>query len=65
MKTRNLLKIFSWEKISFGVFGPKKAKSGSKMKFFKFYENSMLGIFLIFLHEFTVAIALQLTQMIF
>lgn len=40
-------------------------KKGPKMKLFKFFEKSMHGTFLNFLHEVTGHKSLTLTQMIF
>ena len=37
-----------FEKFFFEIFGPERARNGPKMRFFRYYQKSMLGAFLIF-----------------
>ena len=40
--------IFVWERFCFEVFRSKGARNGPKMSFFRYYQKSMHGSFLIF-----------------
>ena len=43
-----LTEIFFSEKLGFEVFGPKGAQNRPNIRFFKFYEKSIHGPFLVF-----------------